>query len=123
MSAAGSPFLRKTLRDSGGPTAEPICVLSGGEPVVLLAATDQPRQGGRNQELVLAAIDALWDDGMRQLAILSGGTDGEDGPTNAAGAVIDANVLGRARNWASHRVHSSQSTTLTRSSNRPAACW
>jgi glycerate 2-kinase len=86
-----------TLRDAGGPAAEPICVLSGGEPVVQLTSTNEPRAGGRNQELILAAVEALWDDGMRQMAILSAGTDGEDGPTDAAGAIADAALLARAR--------------------------
>jgi hydroxypyruvate reductase len=72
-------------------------VISGGEPVVHLAETDLPRKGGRNQELVLAACQELWDDGAERLAILSGGTDGEDGPTNAAGAVLDASVVDKAK--------------------------
>jgi glycerate-2-kinase len=72
---------------------DPICVLGGGETTVHLAATDQPRRGGRNQELILSAVNALFDDGMRQLAVLSGGTDGEDGPTDAAGAVADAELV------------------------------
>ncbi len=74
----------------------PVCVLSGGEPVVKLAATDMPRKGGRNQELVLAAVVRLWNEDLSRLAILSGGTDGEDGPTDAAGAWFDADVRRRA---------------------------
>ena len=76
---------------------QPVCVLSGGEPTVKLAPTDKPRKGGRNQHLVLAALDACWAAGMEGLAILSGGTDGEDGPTDAAGAVADAGVWREAR--------------------------
>lgn len=75
----------------------PRCVLSGGEPVVALTKTDRPRSGGRNQELVLAAADRLWDEDPAGIVILSGGTDGEDGPTDAAGAWIDADVLAAAR--------------------------
>ncbi len=82
--------LIRPLRDSGAATSGPLCVLGGGETTVRLAPTNQPRRGGRNQELVLGALDELWDDGMRQVAVLSGGTDGEDGPTDAAGAVADA---------------------------------
>lgn len=67
----------------------PVCVLSGGEPIVKLVPTDQPRKGGRNQEVALAALQHLWSEGLGRIAILSGGTDGEDGPTNAAGAVVD----------------------------------
>lgn len=73
-----------------------LCVLSGGEPVVKLAPTDQPRKGGRNQELVLAAGLRLWDEDLSRLTILSGGTDGEDGPTDAAGAWFDAAVRQKA---------------------------
>ena len=62
-----------------------------------LAKTDQPRKGGRNQELVLAACDELGTDDGRGLVILSGGTDGEDGPTDAAGAWLDAAVLREMR--------------------------
>jgi len=76
----------------------PDCLISGGEPVVKLAASDQRGKGGRNQQLVLAALDELWRDelwvhGGPALAILSGGTDGEDGPTDAAGALLDPAIL------------------------------
>jgi hydroxypyruvate reductase len=86
-----------SIRDEGRPCRPAVCILSGGEPVVRLAKTDQPRKGGRNQELVLAALEQLWDDGMKRLVLLSGGTDGEDGPTDAAGAVADAEILKSAR--------------------------
>jgi hydroxypyruvate reductase len=75
----------------------PICLLSGGEPVVHLAKTDRPGKGGRNQHLALAALDRLWDEGMTGTVILSGGTDGEDGPTDAAGAYASREVIARAR--------------------------
>lgn len=73
------------------------CLLSGGEPVVHLAPTDQPRRGGRNQEVALAAVVRLWDAPSEGIVVLSGGTDGEDGPTDAAGALADAEVIRRAR--------------------------
>ncbi len=76
--------------------AAPVCLLSGGEPTVRLAQTDQPRKGGRNQELALAAGIRLWDEDLSRITILSGGTDGEDGPTDAAGAWFDAEVRQRA---------------------------
>ncbi|NIL97827.1 MAG: DUF4147 domain-containing protein [Planctomycetales bacterium] len=86
----------RSLRDD--PQAvRPICLLSGGEPVVHLAKTDQPRKGGRNQQLVLAALQDLQDDGLQRIVLLSGGTDGEDGPTDAAGAWADADILLSAR--------------------------
>ncbi len=89
--------LSRTVRDSGDPVAAPACVLWGGETVVHLAKSDQPRKGGRNQEVVLAGLEQLWDDGLEHIVLLSGGTDGEDGPTDAAGAVADADVLQAAR--------------------------
>lgn len=81
------------LRNDPAPT----CLLSGGEPVVHLTSTDRPRKGGRNQEVVLAAMQRLWDDGMAGIAMLSGGTDGEDGPTDAAGAFADESILATAK--------------------------
>lgn len=81
------------IRDRMDPVSGPACVISGGEPIVHLAQTDQSRKGGRNQELVLAACQTLWKDDARAIAFLSGGTDGEDGPTDAAGAVLDSSVL------------------------------
>jgi glycerate 2-kinase len=76
------------------PAVQPVCVLSGGETTVTLPP-DHGR-GGRNQEFVLAALHKLGVEGMRGVVILSGGTDGEDGPTDAAGAVADAGTLERA---------------------------
>jgi hydroxypyruvate reductase len=73
------------------------CWLSGGEPVVHLAPTDQPRSGGRNQELVLAALSRLQHANCERIALVSGGTDGEDGPTDAAGAICDTEVIRRSR--------------------------
>ncbi len=81
--------LCRRIRDGQTELTPPTCVLSGGEPVVKLTSTDQPRKGGRNQEVVLAALQHLWHDGLDRIAILSGGTDGEDGPTDAAGAVVN----------------------------------
>lgn len=75
----------------------PDCLIHGGEPVVRLAPEENRGKGGRNQQLVLAALVELlekYPDLLRNgqpigLALLSGGTDGEDGPTDAAGAWID----------------------------------
>jgi glycerate 2-kinase len=86
-----------TLRNSDAAATEPVCLLAGGETTVRLVQTSQPRRGGRNQELVLGAIDSLWNDGLHDLVLLSGGTDGEDGPTDAAGAVADADLIRSAR--------------------------
>jgi glycerate 2-kinase len=84
-----------SLRDQPT-TSRGWCVLSGGEPTVQLVPTDQPRKGGRNQELALAALDRLWTESLDGLSLLSGGTDGEDGPTDAAGAVFDTALRQRA---------------------------
>lgn len=73
--------------------AGPDCLISGGEPVVKLAPASRRGLGGRSQQLVLAALAELAADGAEGIAILSGGTDGEDGPTDAAGAVMDATIL------------------------------
>ncbi len=84
--------LCRRIRDGQADVSLPACVLSGGEPVVKLVPTNQPRKGGRNQEVALAALQRLWGEGLDRIAILSGGTDGEDGPTNAAGAVVDESL-------------------------------
>ncbi|TWT50173.1 putative hydroxypyruvate reductase [Rubripirellula amarantea] len=73
------------------------CLLQGGEPTVELCAAEQRGLGGRNQHLVLAAYEELLSidlsiDEWNRLCLLSGGTDGEDGPTDAAGAYVDAKV-------------------------------
>ncbi|MBL9125245.1 MAG: DUF4147 domain-containing protein [Planctomycetaceae bacterium] len=73
------------------------CLISGGEPVVRLAEAHVRGLGGRNQQLVLAAADELWDQSASGIVILSGGTDGEDGPTDAAGAWLDATLLAAAK--------------------------
>ena len=82
----------KEIRFSGHPLASPACVLAGGESTVTLQGSGQ---GGRNQELALAAAMAL--DGMTGISLLSAGTDGTDGPTDAAGAYVDGTTCRRAR--------------------------
>jgi hydroxypyruvate reductase len=77
------------MRNETGPN----CLISGGEPVVKLVDEATRGRGGRNQQLALAALMELGDgDGV---ALLSGGTDGEDGPTAAAGAVVTEGVIGQ----------------------------
>ena len=82
------------IRNGEESLSSPACVLSGGEPTVTSAKTDQPRKGGRNQQLVISALSVLQQDSDR-IAILSGGTDGEDGPTDAAGAFVDTALISR----------------------------
>jgi glycerate 2-kinase len=83
------------VRNRGVPAAPPCCLLSGGETTVTLGRNHG--RGGRNQELVLGALAHLGEASSERITILSGGTDGEDGPTDAAGAVADASVARRAR--------------------------
>ena len=73
--------------------AGPDCLISGGEPVVRLVDSSRRGLGGRNQQLALAALQSLAADGAEGMELLSAGTDGEDGPTDAAGAFCDASVL------------------------------
>ncbi len=77
---------------SGNPISKPACILSGGETTVTIKGNGL---GGRNQEFVLAA--ALEISGIEKIVLLSGGTDGTDGPTDAAGALADQTTLVRAR--------------------------
>lgn len=84
----------RSIRAEGQPVPPPVCILSGGETTVTLSPGHG--RGGRNQEFVLAALVKLGQEGMRDVVILSGGTDGEDGPTDAAGAVADGDTLVRA---------------------------
>jgi hydroxypyruvate reductase/glycerate 2-kinase len=78
----------RSMKRDGVPLAPPACVLIGGETTVTLG--DTPGKGGRNQEFVLAMVAKLGRAGLDGVTVLSGGTDGEDGPTDAAGAVADA---------------------------------
>jgi hydroxypyruvate reductase len=73
----------------------PDCLISGGEPTVTLVDESRRGTGGRNQQLALAALETLGDCGS--VALLSAGTDGEDGPTDAAGAFVTEDVVRRAR--------------------------
>ncbi len=83
-------ILREILT-TGNPITPPACVLSGGETTVTVRGNGL---GGRNQEFALSAAIAL--DGLRNAALLSGGTDGTDGPTDAAGAIATGDTLRRA---------------------------
>ncbi len=83
--------IAKEIRASGRPLKAPACVISGGETTVTLRGKGL---GGRSQEFALAA--ALDIAGLRDVMILSGGTDGTDGPTDAAGATCDGTTLARA---------------------------
>ncbi len=75
----------------GDPVRAPACVISGGETTVTLKGGGK---GGRNQEFVLAAAGGIA--GLERTVVFSAGTDGTDGPTDAAGAVADGLTLARA---------------------------
>ncbi len=83
--------LAKEVRRSGHPISSPACLISGGETTVTIRGRGL---GGRNQEFALAA--AIEIEGLENVVILSGGTDGTDGPTDAAGAVADGTTIRRA---------------------------
>ena len=70
----------------------PTCVLAGGETTVHLIGTGK---GGRNQEFALVVAEELQ--GENGWALLSAGTDGIDGPTDAAGAFVDGSSIKRAQ--------------------------
>src|SRR5579872_4824900 len=83
--------IAREIRASSRPLRRPACVISGGETTVTIRGQGL---GGRNQEFVLAA--AMDIAGLEDVAVLSGGTDGTDGPTDAAGAIADGTTLARA---------------------------
>jgi len=78
-------------RWKSSPADEPQCLLWGGETTVVLA--DSPGQGGRNQHLALLMAREL--DGHENVAFASVGTDGTDGPTDAAGGIVDGETMTR----------------------------
>ena len=83
--------IAREIRCTGHPLAPPACLISGGETTVTLKGSGK---GGRNQEFALAA--ALDIAGVPGVVVLSGGTDGTDGPTDAAGAIVDGETCARA---------------------------
>ncbi|MGD2124050.1 MAG: glycerate kinase [Gemmatimonadota bacterium] len=84
--------IAKEVLSSGNPIPPPACIISGGETTVTVQG---PGQGGRNQEFALAS--ALEIEGLERVLIMSCGTDGTDGPTDAAGAFAQGTTLDRAR--------------------------
>jgi glycerate 2-kinase len=83
--------IAREILSSENPLKPPVCVLAGGETTVTLTGEGR---GGRNQEFALAA--ALAIEGLDNIVVLSGGTDGTDGPTDAAGAIADGTTVARA---------------------------
>ena len=79
-------FLASVLK-SHEETRQPLAFIAGGETVVHLTGTGK---GGRNQELALAAAPGIA--GMANAALFSVGSDGTDGPTDAAGGYVDGDT-------------------------------
>lgn len=81
----------------------PDCLILGGEPTVKLPEVHERGVGGRNQQLALQLLNLMQQHtnpkirNSEGIAVICGGTDGEDGPTLAAGAVITEQVMTRAR--------------------------
>ncbi len=110
------PAIARDVRENGMLAAPPVCVLAGGETTVTLRNADG--RGGRNQELLLSALREMVASlqGMRPegggsapgaagnaartaasgIIFASVATDGNDGPTDAAGAYFDADIVERA---------------------------
>jgi hydroxypyruvate reductase len=103
-------ILAKKLRVTKNQISHPFCLIAGGETTVTLREISSLQQrnrivsergksplhgsGGRNQELALAAVPILA--GMEDILLISLASDGEDGPTDAAGAVVNGETLQRA---------------------------
>lgn len=83
--------IAKSIIEKNHPVPRPACVISGGETTVTIRGKGL---GGRNQEFALASAIEIKE--LNDAVILSGGTDGTDGPTDAAGAFADGTTLNRA---------------------------
>lgn len=79
------------LRPESSTRPRPFCLIAGGETTVTIKGKGK---GGRNQELALAAVDEL--SGLEGVMLVALGTDGDDGPTDAAGAVVTGESAQRA---------------------------
>lgn len=88
---AGADLARRAIAHRRA-AAGPLCLIASGETTVRVTGRGR---GGRNQELALAAADVLADL-TTPVAAASVGTDGIDGPTDAAGAIVDATTITRA---------------------------
>ena len=84
--------IAKEACSTESPIPKPACIIAGGETTVTIKGNGK---GGRNQEFALSA--AIEIEGHEGIVILSGGTDGTDGPTDATGAIVDGNTCKYAR--------------------------
>jgi hydroxypyruvate reductase len=86
--------IAEDIATRGFPLARPACLIAGGETTVTLRGSGK---GGRNQEMALAWLDAMRrSPASRDLTLLAASTDGNDGPTDAAGAFASHGILRRA---------------------------
>jgi glycerate-2-kinase len=83
----------KQIKSNDIPVKKPACLLLGGETTVTIRGSGK---GGRNQEFVLASLIQLSKE-MENIFLLSCGTDGTDGPTDAAGAFVDKAVIEKVK--------------------------
>ncbi len=90
----GANLIERALKHRAASADKPVCLLAGGEPVVPRVVPGG--KGGRNQEMALGAYSKIAATGFAG-CLLAAGTDGEDGPTDAAGAFCDGEVLQAAR--------------------------
>lgn len=84
-------FILKEIENHASVGNKPVCLLFGGEPTVKVSGNGL---GGRNQHLALYLSTKI--DQEKDITILCAGTDGTDGPTDAAGAVIDNETIANA---------------------------
>lgn len=84
--------IAKEILATGNPVALPACILSGGETTVRVRGKGK---GGRNQEFALACVRHLNSPG--HILVLAAGTDGTDGPTDAAGAIAYTDTPAKAK--------------------------
>ena len=84
--------MAKDIHYFGNPIRPPACLIAGGEPTVTISGKGK---GGRDQECMLAAAQEIA--GLTNVVVAGFGTDGTDGPTDAAGAMVDGKTIQRAR--------------------------
>jgi hydroxypyruvate reductase len=89
--------IAREVSASSNPVNKPACIVSGGETTVAVAGDGL---GGRNMEFAMQA--ALFIDGAEEIVMASVGSDGTDGPTDAAGAAVDGSTAKRAREIGVH---------------------
>jgi hydroxypyruvate reductase len=89
--------IAKQVAATGNPVQTPACIVAGGETTVTLSGDGL---GGRNQELALGAVEYFA--GLHNAVLVTLATDGDDGPTDAAGAVVTGETLKRASRLGMH---------------------